>query len=195
MGSRSGAACDLTSRSLLTVEQKAKYQAPALVRRTLGSARSVAIVGLSTKRQKASYFVATFLKSRGIKIIPVHPKADRILGERVYPTLKDIPEPVDVVNVFRPSHECPIYAAQAVDIGAKVFWLQLGLFNEESATIASTGGLDVIMDLCVKMEYGRYDGTMRFLGMNTGVLTAKKAQIGRIGSHQDVHASECSIGA
>ena len=193
MGSGSGVACDLSTHSLLTVEQRAKYQASDLVRRTLGYARSVAIVGLSTKRQKASFFVATFLKSRGIKIIPVHPKADRILGEKVYPTLTDIPESVDVVNVFRPPHECPVYAEQAVEIGAKVLWLQLGLFSEEAATIASAGGLDVIMDLCVKMEYGRYDGTMRFLGMNTGILTAKKAQIGRISSPQNIHASECSI--
>ena len=81
---------------------------------------------------------------------------------------------MDVVNIFRPAHECPIYAAQGVDIGAKVFWMQLGLFNEEAAATASAGGLDVIMDLCIKMEYGRYDGTMRFLGMNTGVLTSKE---------------------
>ena len=176
MGPGSGLACDLTLNSVLPPELKAKYQNQDTVRRVLGESRTIAMVGLSTHRQKASYFVGTYLQSHGFKIIPVHPKAKVILGERAYPTLLDVEGEVDVVNVFRPAHECPRYARQAVDIGAKSLWLQLRLVSEEAAAIAEEAGLDVIMDRCIKMEYGRYDGTMRFVGMNTGIVTARRAR-------------------
>ena len=176
MGSRSGFACDLTLNSVLRPDLKAQYQNPATVRRILGRSRRLAMVGLSTHRQKASFFVATYLQSKGFKIIPVHPKAHSILGERAYPTLRDIEQPVDVVNVFRPAHECPEYAQAAVEIQATAFWLQLRLVSEEAARIAEAAGLDVVMDRCIKMEHGRYDGTMHFVGMNTGLLTARRAR-------------------
>ena len=176
MGSGSGLACDLTLNSVLRPELKAKYQNQDTVRRILAQSRHIAIVGLSTHRQKASYFVATYMQSKGYKIIPVHPKAREILGERAYPTVQDIEGPVDIVNVFRPAHECPAYAQAAVEIKAKSLWLQLRLVSEEAGSIAEEAGLGVVMDRCIKMEHGRYDGTMRFVGMNTGLITAKRAR-------------------
>ena len=176
MGSGSGLACDLTLNSVLTPELKAKYQDQRAIRHMLGQARTVAMVGLSTHRQKASYFVGTYLRSHGFRIIPVHPKATAILGEKAYPTLLDVEGSVDMVTIFRPAHEAPRYARQAVEIGAKAFWMQLRIVSEEAARIAEEGGLSVVMDRCVKMEHGRYDGTMHFVGMNTGIVTARRAR-------------------
>ncbi len=176
MGSGSGFACDLTLNSVLTPRQKAQYQDQRRIRSVLASARTVAIVGLSTHRQKASYFVATYLQSHGYRVIPVHPKASEILGEPAYPALPQVPDSVDLVAIFRPAHEAPRYARQAVSMGAKAFWMQLRIVSEEAAQIAAAGGLDVVMDRCVKMEHGRYDGTMHFAGMNTGILSARRAR-------------------
>ena len=176
MGSGSGLACDLTLNSVLTREQQDKYQSTTVVRKVLGEARTIAMVGLSTQSQKASQFVATYLKYEGYRIIPVHPSATQILGEKVYPDLASIPIPVDIVNVFRPATACPAIAHQAVAIGAKVFWLQLRIVSEEAAEIASAGGLQVVMDRCIKMEHGRYNGSMHWVGMNTGLITAKRAR-------------------
>ena len=176
MGLGSGLACDLTLNSALTPALKAKYQNQDAIRRVLGQARTVAMVGLSTHRQKASYFVGTYLASHGFRVIPVHPKAKEILGEKAYPTLLDVEGTVDLVTIFRPAHEAPRYARQAVKIGAKAFWMQLRIVSEEAARIAEAGGLTVVMDRCVKMEHGRYDGTMRFVGMDTGILTTRRAR-------------------
>ncbi len=162
MKSESSSSCDLFGN--LNLEQVAKYQAPHLVRQVLDSSRTIAIVGLSTNPQKDSHAVASFLQNRGFRIIPVHPKAERILGERVYRRVADIPEPVDIVNVFRPPHECPEHAEQAVQICAKTLWLQLNIFSEEAAAIASAGGLDVIMGLCMKIEHRRYLGSQTASG-------------------------------
>ena len=176
MGSGSGLACDLTLNSILTPALQAKYQDQNQIRRALAQTRTIAMVGLSTNRQKASFFVATYLKYMGYRIVPVHPKADAILGEKAYPSLLNIPEPVDLVDIFRPAAECPAIARQAVEIGAKALWLQLRIVSEEAATIADEGGLIVVMDRCIKMEHGRYDGTMHWVGMNTGIITAKRAR-------------------
>lgn len=156
---RDGSSCDLFGN--LSLEQVAKYQDPHLVHRILDSSRTIAVVGLSTSPQKDSHVVASFLQNRGFKVIPVHPKAERILGEKVYRKVADIPEPVDIVNVFRPSHECPEHAEQAVRISAKALWLQLNIFSEEAATIATAGGLDVIMGLCMKIEHHRHLGSQK----------------------------------
>lgn len=154
---RDGSSCDLFGN--LSLEQVAKYQDPHLVHRILDSSRTIAVVGLSTSPQKDSHVVASFLQNRGFKVIPVHPKAERILGEKVYRKVADIPEPVDIVNVFRPSHECPEHAEQAVRISAKALWLQLNIFSKEAAAIATAGGLDVIMGLCMKIEHHRHLGS------------------------------------
>jgi len=165
--------------SSLSREQQEKYQHPDTIRRLLRGTNTVAMVGLSSNPQKASQFVATYLQSQGYRLIPVHPKADAILGETAYPTLTDVPEPVDVVDVFRPPHECPTYAEQAAAIGADALWLQLGIVSPEAADIAEANGLDVVMDRCMKMEHGRYRGGMHWMGMNTGVITAKRGH-GRV---------------
>ncbi|MNM97384.1 CoA binding domain protein [compost metagenome] len=119
----------------------------------LESAGNIAIVGLSDKTDRTSYMIAQALQMRGYRIIPVNPMVtDDILGEKTYASLKDIPEPVDIVNVFRRSEFTPEVAQEAVEIGAKVLWLQLGVYSEEANRIASENGLKVIMDRCIKVE-------------------------------------------
>ncbi len=176
MGSGSGLACDLTLNSALSPALRARYQSQETVRRAIAETRTIAMVGLSTRRQKASQFVATYLRSNGFRIIPVHPRARSILGEQAYSSLEDVPDRIDLVNVFRPPAECPDLARQAVSIGARIFWLQLGIVSEEAAATADAAGLAVVMDRCLKMEHARYDGTMRFMGMNTGIITARRAR-------------------
>jgi predicted CoA-binding protein len=118
----------------------------------LESAANIAVVGLSDNPDRTSYMVAQAMQNRGYRIIPVNPNAERILGETCYPSLTDIPEKVDIVDVFRRSEQVIPIAEEAVKIGAKVFWLQSGIMNDEAATIASEGGLEVIMDRCIKVE-------------------------------------------
>ncbi|MCR8633575.1 CoA-binding protein [Paenibacillus radicis (ex Xue et al. 2023)] len=122
------------------------------IRELLSAAKNVAVVGLSDKPDRVSYMVAEAMQKKGYRIIPVNPNAQNILGETCYATLSDIPEPVDIVNVFRRSEHVVPVAEEAVQIKAKVFWLQLGIFNEEAADIAAAGGLEVIMDRCIKVE-------------------------------------------
>jgi predicted CoA-binding protein len=116
------------------------------------------------------------LQYEGYRIIPVNPRATEILGEKAYPDLLSIPEPVDMVDVFRSADECPAIAEQAVAIGAKGLWLQLRVISYEAAQIAEAGGLQVVMDRCVKMEHGRYNGSLHWVGMNTELITARKAR-------------------
>jgi uncharacterized protein len=176
MGSGAGLACDITLNSALPPELRPKYQNPEVIRRILREARTIAVVGLSVHSQKASHFVGTYLKYEGYRVIPVNPTHDEVLGEKAYPDLLSIPEPVDLVDVFRPSAECPEIARQAVQIGAKALWLQLRVVSLEAAEIAEAGGLDVVMDRCVKIEHGRYNGSLHWVGMNTEILTARKAR-------------------
>lgn len=176
MGSRSGPACDIGVDSTLTPALQEKYQDTSTIQRILRETDTIAMIGLSSNPQKASQFVATYLQYQGYRIIPVHPKADTILGETAYPDLESIPEPVDVVDVFRPARECPTYAEQATVIGAGAFWMQLSIVSPEAAAIAEDHGLDVVMDRCFKMEHGRYNGGMHWVGMNTGIITAKRGR-------------------
>ncbi|TDF96556.1 CoA-binding protein [Paenibacillus piri] len=122
------------------------------IKELLKAARNVAVVGLSDKPDRVSHMVAEAMQKKGYRIIPVNPNAESILGETCYATLSDIPEPVDIVNVFRRSEHVVPVAEEAVRIKAKVFWLQQGIYNEEAAEIAKAGGLDVIMDRCIKVE-------------------------------------------
>jgi len=118
----------------------------------LENSTTVAVVGLSDNPERVSYMVSEAMQAKGYTIIPVNPNADSILGQKSYASLKDIPVPVDIVNVFRRSEHTPPVAEEAVAIGAKTFWLQLGIANEEAAAIAAAGGLEVIMDRCIKVE-------------------------------------------
>jgi predicted CoA-binding protein len=177
MGPGPGVACAITLNSALTPEQQRLYQDPRVIQRLLRETRTIAIVGLSTDPQKASWFVASYLKKEGYRIIPVNPKARDILGERAYPDLASIPGPVDMVDVFRPAAECLEVARQAVAIRAKSLWLQLRLVNIEAAELAARAGLSVVMDRCVKMEHGRYSGRLHWGGMNTEIISARKARL------------------
>ncbi|WP_136606426.1 CoA-binding protein [Paenibacillus dokdonensis] len=124
------------------------------IKKILENAGNIAVVGLSDKTDRTSYMVAQAMQSRGYRIIPVNPAAQgkQILGETCYGSLKDIPEPVDIVNVFRRSEYCADVAREAADINAHVLWLQLGIVNDEAAAIAEQNGMRAIMDRCIKVE-------------------------------------------
>ena len=145
------------------------------IQRVLHNAGTIAIVGLSKNPLRASYFVGYYLKRHGYTVIPVNPRETEILGEKSYPRLKDIPVPVDVVNVFRAPAALPGIAEDAVAIGAGSLWCQFGVINEEGAKIAQQGGLTVIMDRCLKVEHARYVGRMHWLGFNTQRITSVRS--------------------
>ncbi len=122
------------------------------IKQILEQSTVIAVVGLSDDASKTSHMVSEAMQRKGYRIIPVNPKTTTILGEKAYASLKDIPEPVDIVNVFRRPEHTPPIAREAVEIGAKTLWLQLGILNEEAGAIAAEGGLNVIMDRCIKVE-------------------------------------------
>ena len=137
--------------------------------------RNIAMVGLSTNIRRPSHFAAVYLKARGYNIIPVNPSATEVLGRRCFASLTDIPEPVDVVDIFRPSSEVPPLVEDAIAIGAKVVWMQLGVIHYEAAQRARDAGLEVVMDHCMKIEHGRFFGGLGWVGVNTKVISAKRA--------------------
>jgi predicted CoA-binding protein len=128
------------------------------LRRILKDCRTIAVVGLSAEWHRPSYFAAKYVQQHGYRIVPVNPKYAEILGEKSYARLEDIPFPVDIVDVFRKPADTPAIAQQAVDIGAKVLWLQLGVVNDDARAIADKAGLTFIMDRCVKIEHARLFG-------------------------------------
>jgi uncharacterized protein len=152
----------------------AGYQQPATIQRILHTARTVAIVGLSPNVLRPSNFVGFYLQRHGYRIVPVNPRESEILGETCYPSLEAIPFHVDVVDVFRAPDAVPAIAEEAVRIGAGALWLQFGVISPEGAAIAADGGLDVVMDRCMKIEHARYIGRMHWLGFNTGNVTARR---------------------
>ncbi len=174
MGLGSSLAGDISLNTILSEDDRRKYQDPAVIRRILSNSHTIAIVGLSPKPERPSYFVGSYLHSEGYKVIPVNPRATEIFGEKAYPDLLSIPEKVDIVDVFRQPDDCPEIARQAVQIGAKAFWLQLRIISLEAAQIASDAGLDVVVDRCMKMEHGRYTGSLHWVGMNTELITARR---------------------
>ena len=147
------------------------YQDNDVIRNVL-TKRNVAIVGLSGNQLRASNFVGRYLQIRGYNVIPVNPREESILGNKSYGSLSEIPEPVDTVDVFRKPDAVPAIAEEAVSIGATCLWLQFGIISEEGARIAEAGGLDVVMDKCMKVEHARFLGRMHWLGFNTGRITA-----------------------
>ena len=150
------------------------YQDPQVIQRIVSSARTVAIVGLSSNPLRASHFVGFYLKRHGYRVIPVNPRESNVLGVAAVASLKDIDEPVDVVDVFREPSAVPAIVADAIAIGAKALWLQYGVINPPAAATASAAGLDVVMDRCLKIEHARYFGRMHWLGFNTGVIGARR---------------------
>ena len=150
------------------------FQDPQVITAVLRSAKTVAIVGLSPDPLRASYFIGFYLQRHGYRIVPVNPKELEILGERSYPSLGEIPFPIDVVNVFRRPAAVPEIAREAVAARAQALWLQFGVISDEGARIASEAGLAVVMDRCMKVEHARFLGRMHWLGFNTGRITARR---------------------
>ncbi|KAA9110573.1 CoA-binding protein [Microbacterium rhizomatis] len=165
-----------------TTAEARTWQAPGPQERfgILRGARSIAIVGASDNRARASYFVATYLLgSSDYDVYFVNPRASEILGRPVYASLADLPVVPDIVDVFRRHEDLPGVAQEAVDVGAKALWLQLGSWNEEAAAIAEGAGLRVVMDRCVKIEHARFHGGLHLAGFDTGVISSRRQLRGR----------------
>ena len=144
------------------------------LRRILRESKVIAVVGLSADWFRPSYFAAKYMQEHGYRVIPVNPKYPEILGQKCYPSLRDIRQPVDMVDVFRKTADVMPIAEDAIRIGAKVLWQQLGVRNEEAAAKARAAGLEAVMDRCVKIEHGRLFGGLNWVGVNTKVISAKR---------------------
>lgn len=146
------------------------------LRRILAENRVVAVVGLSADWYRPSYFAAKYLQEHGYRVIPVNPRYARgkVLGETCYANLRAVPDKVDIVDVFRRSQDVPPIAEEAIAIGAKVLWQQIGVKNEAAAEKARAAGLDTVVDRCVKIEHARLFGGLNWVGVNTRVISAKR---------------------
>jgi predicted CoA-binding protein len=132
------------------------------------------MVGLSANPFRPSHFAAIYMLAEGYTIIPVNPRETEILGQRCYPSLRDVPQPIDIVDVFRdPQAVLPI-VEDAIAVHAKVVWMQLGVINEPAAQRAREAGLEVVMDACVKIEHARFFGGLNTIGLNTGVISSRR---------------------
>ena len=144
------------------------------LRRILKENHVIAVVGLSADWFRPSYFAAKYMQEHGYRVIPVNPKYDSILGEKCYRSLRDIPERVDIVDIFRKTADVMPIADDAIAIRAKVLWQQLGVRNEGAAAKARAAGLEAVLDRCVKIEHGRLFGGLNWVGVNTRVISAKR---------------------
>jgi len=149
------------------------------IRTILGEVRTIAMVGASANWNRPSFFAMKYLMQKGYRVIPVNPRSagDKILGQPVVAKLDEIGETVDMVDAFRPAEECVDIAEQAVRIGAKVLWLQLGIRNDEAARVAEAAGLKVVMNRCPKIEYARLNGELGWNGINSRVISSKRRRI------------------
>ncbi len=174
---------DMTERSeeqSLPVPDQYAATAGAYERlRLLQTYNTIAMVGLSGDPMRPSHFAAIYMQSEGYDIIPVNPRltGKTILGQEVYASLLDIPKDrgVEIVDVFRRAEDVPPILDQAIEIGAPVFWMQLGIINQAAATRARAAGMDVVMNRCVKIEHARFFGGLNLVGMNTGIITARRS--------------------
>ena len=144
------------------------------LRRILRDCRSIAVVGLSAEWHRPSNFVGKYLQQHGYRVIPVNPRYANVLGERCYANLTDIAEPVDMVDVFRRTDDVLPIAEQAVRLGVKCLWQQIGVMNREADALARAAGLDSVMDRCAKIEHARLFGGLHWAGVNTRVISAKR---------------------
>ena len=144
------------------------------LRRILRTNRTLAVVGLSANWYRPSYFAAKYMQEHGYRVIPVNPMYEEVLGEKCYKSLRDIPEKVDLVDCFRKSGEILSLADDAIAIGAKVLWMQLGVRNADARARAEGAGLEVVEDRCVKIEHARLFGGLGWAGVNTKVISAKR---------------------
>ena len=149
------------------------------IREILRNVRSIAMVGASATWNRPSNFAMKYLLKKGFKVIPVNPNAavKKICGETVFPDLSSLPETVDMVDIFRPAQEAPQLVEEALKIGAKVFWMQLGIRNDVAAQRAEEAGLQVVMDRCPKIEYARLSGELGWNGINTGVISNRSRKL------------------
>ena len=147
-------------------------------KRMLDQTESIAIVGASANPSRASNFVATYLlsSSTDFRIYLVNPRETEILGQPLYASVQDLPEIPDIVDVFRRSEDLPGVAEEAVGIGAKIFWAQLGLWSDEAAAVAHDAGLDVVMNRCTKIEHARFAGGLHLAGFDTGVISSRRTR-------------------
>ncbi len=134
------------------------------------------MVGLSPDPFRPSHFAAIYLISEGYDVIPVNPRESQILGRKCYPSLREIPTPVEIVDIFRNSAAVPGIVEDAIAVGAKVIWMQLGVIHEQAAERARAAGLEVVMDRCMKIEHARFFGGLNTVGMNTAVITSRRRQ-------------------
>ena len=144
------------------------------LRRILTENRVLAIVGLSASWHRPSYFAAKYMLEHGYRVIPVNPQYTEVLGQKCYASLRDIPGKVDLVDVFRKTADVMPVAEDAIAIGARVLWQQLGVTNEEASAKARAAGMETVMDRCVKIEHGRLFGGLNWVGVNTRVISAKR---------------------
>jgi predicted CoA-binding protein len=155
----------------------------AYIRDILVTNRTIAMVGASANTSRPSYFAMKYLKAKGFRVIPVNPgqAGQEILSERVYGSLAEIKEPVDIVDIFRNSEAALGITKEAIKMGAKVVWMQLGVRNDEAAKLAEDAGLKVVMNRCPKIEYGRLSGELNWAGVNSRRLSAKRPMLGAKG--------------
>jgi len=147
------------------------------LRDILARARTIAVVGLSADWFRPSYFAAKYMLEHGYRVIPVNPKYSEILGERCFPSLEAVDQPIDIVDVFRRAQDLPPIADAAVKVGARVLWQQLGVANDQADRIAREAGLASVFDRCVKIEHARIFGGLNWVGVNTGVISARRPRL------------------
>jgi uncharacterized protein len=145
------------------------------LRRTLRNCRTIAVVGLSSEWHRPSYFAAKYMQQHGYRIIPVNPRYVEVLGERCYASLGEIPDKVDLVDVFRRTEDVLPIAEQAIAIGARCLWQQIGVMNHEAEQLVQQAGMDSVMNRCVKIEHARLFGGLHWAGVNTGVISSRRA--------------------
>lgn len=181
----------VNAKRATAVKRKAPARAPAkatasgvdhdnytdsYLRGILGRVKTIAMVGASTNWNRPSYFAMKYLQHKGYRVIPVNPGAagQILLGEKVYANLKEIPDKIDMVDIFRNSAAAGPIVDEAIEIGAPVVWMQLGVRNDEAAAKAEAAGLTVVMNRCPKIEYGRLHGELSWGGINSGIISSKR---------------------
>jgi hypothetical protein len=160
------------------------------IRAILNKVRTVALVGASANIVRPSYFVLKYLKAKGYTVFPVNPglAGQDILGARVHASLRDIPVPIDMVDIFRSSEAALAITKEAIEIGAKVVWMQLTVRNDEAAALAEAAGIEVVMNRCPKIEYGRLSGEIGWAGVNSGTLSSRRLVLGPAGQSLSIAA-------
>ncbi len=152
-------------------------QTTALILSVLSKYKRIAMVGLSANPTRPSYFAATYLKDYGYEITPVNPAYEEVMGLKCYPSLDKVPMPLEVVDIFRKPEEVPAIVDEAIRLGAKAVWMQLGVIHEAAREKVLDAGLDAVMDRCMKIEHARFHGGLNFVGIRTGLISSRRPRI------------------